>query len=178
MDSGGLATINTKEKPLKIALIVGRDLHQYMKRMGNSVNLVTDQTPPPPPLVVEVAGGSEGIIFTSMSTSPPPEGADQTIREQYVRDSTKILVSMRVRGDQPLSSSGDPAMIFAPSEGAHHKLKRNGGKGPQHATLAELEAFEGTEDLITVGVEYVSSTGNTVVLKYKLRSATLAALAA
>ena len=46
-------------------------------------------------------------------------------------------------------------MIFGPSEGAHHRLKRNEGKGPQHATLDELEAFEGTEDLITVGVEYV-----------------------
>jgi hypothetical protein len=178
MDSGGVATSITKEKPLKLSLIVGSELHQNMKRIGYSANLGTDLPPPPTPLVVEVAGGSEGIISASMSSSPPLEGADQTIREQFVKDSARILISMRVRGDQPLSSSGDPAMIFAPSEGAHHKLKRNGGKGPQYATLAELEAFEGTEDLITVGVEYVSSTGNTVVLKYKLRSATLAALAA
>ena len=89
MDSGGLPTINIKDKPLKLAPIVGRELHQNMKRMGGSANLVTDQTPPPSPLVVEVAGGSEGIISTSMSTSPPPEGADQTLREQYVRDSAK-----------------------------------------------------------------------------------------
>ena len=85
---------------------------------------------------------------------------------------------MRVRGDSPLSSDESPVMIFAPSEGAQHRLKRNGGTGHQYASLDELDSFEGTEELITVGVEYVCSAGNTVVLNYKLRSSTMAVLAA
>ena len=66
MDSGVVDTISTKEKPLKLSLIVGSELHQNMKRMGNSVNLVTDQAPPP--------GGFRRDHLSQHVYQPPPRG--------------------------------------------------------------------------------------------------------
>ena len=131
----------------------------------------------PPLEVEEISGDRDGMFMTKAYYLQPSSLLDEGSREERVRQSLQITLSMRKRMDQPINSMSDPIMVFGPAVGPYHILKRGDGMGIQHISMTEIESYTDADLDILIGVEYKRPNGTTVVLKYMVKSKPIAALA-
>ena len=131
----------------------------------------------PPLEVEEISGDKEGIFMTRAYYNQPSSILDESSREETVRQSVQIVLSMRKRSDQPINSTADPIMVFGPAVGPYHILKRGDGSGIQHISMTEIESYTDAELDILIGVEYKRPNGSVVMLKYMMKSKPIATLA-
>jgi hypothetical protein len=137
-----------------------------------------DSTQELPPLEVEeILGDREGTFRTNSLLNQPSALLDESSREAQVRQSARILISIRKRSDLPVNSAEQPIMVFGPAIGPYHPLKRGDGSGVQTVSIEEIESYVDADLDFLIGIEYRKTNRSLVIIKYLTKSRHMSALA-
>ena len=109
----------------RISNVAGNEMRKNLRRINLTEVLASAAVMDLPPLEVEeISGDREGMFMTKAYYLQPSSLLDEGSREERVRQSLQITLSMRKRMDQPINSMSDPIMVFGPAVGPYHILKR------------------------------------------------------
>ena len=170
---------NSEVNYTRISSVAGNEMRMNMRRINpTEVQVSAAVVDSLPPLEIEeISGDRDGMFMTKAYYLQPSSLLDEGSREERVRQSLQITLSMRKRTYQPINSLSDPIMVFGPAVGPYHILKRGDGMGIQHINMTEIESYTDADLDILIGVEHKRPNGTTVVLKYMVKSKPIAALA-
>ena len=160
--------------PVSMTQVAGHEALKYLFSKG--VLTETESSGSQMPKTAEfndVTGGEDGI-FLSRTILTPSLSADESVREQELRDTAMIFLFMRERCDYPIFTNEEPLMVFGASDTSIHQLKRAGGSGSQFVSLPEMESLSDQDAII--GVEVLKRNGSLAVLKYKTKLRSMAAI--
>ena len=163
----------------RISNVAGSEIRgNTLRREATMTDVEVDDAQELPPLEVEeILGDREGTFRTNSLLNQPSALLDESSREAQVRQSARILISIRKRSDHPVNSAEQPIMVFGPAIGPYHPLKRGDGSGVQTVSIDEIESYGDADLDFLIGIEYRKTNGSVVILKYLTKSRHMSALA-
>ena len=169
----------TNTNYFRISNVAGSEIRSNtLRRESMMTEADEDVTQELPPLEVEeIIGDKEGTFKSNSLLHQPSVLLDESSRELLIRQSARILISIRKRSDPPVNSAEQPIMVFGPAIGPYHPLKRGDGSGVQTVSIEEIESYADADLDFLIGIEYCKTNGKLVTLKYLTKSRHMAALA-